>query len=594
MLKEAIYHRPKDNYAYAYSEHILHIRLRTKKGDASQVHVISGDPYDWSNNKWQITRKVMKLERSDSLFDYWIISVEPAFKRLRYAFEIIGDMETLIYTEKGFFKEPPLDDTRYYFCFPFLNKIDVLQVPYWVQNTVWYQIFPERFENGNLTNDPKGTLKWGSEEPTPNNFFGGDLQGIIDRLDHLIDLGINGIYLTPIFKAYSNHKYDTIDYMKLDPQFGDEQTLRKLVNICHANGVRVMLDAVFNHSGYYFPPFQDVLENGENSKYKNWFHIRDFPLSTNSGPNYETFAFTKNMPKLNTEHPEVKAYLLDVAIYWIKEFNIDGWRLDVANEVDHQFWREFRTVVKSIKPDVYILGEIWHDSMPWLQGDQFDAVMNYPFTDNAIQFFAQNQIKASAFANSLNNLLAMYPININEVAFNLLGSHDTTRILTQAEGNIKRLKLLYLFQFTFVGSPCIYYGDEIGMTGGNDPGCRACMIWDEEKQNIDLLHYVKSLIQFRKNNAVLGSKENNGDFHVLQANDTNQTIVYKRSNNKATLIIAINNSSKKTKVDIPELKFGAKEIFLTGANSEYTFKNDETLTSIALNEYGFRIFEPDH
>src|SRR5699024_2094529 len=184
-----------------------------------------------------------------------------------------------------------------------------------------------------------------------------------------------------------------------------------------------------------------------------------------------------------------------------------------------------------IKPDVYILGEIWHDSMPWLQGNQFDAVMNYPFTDNAIQFFAQNQIKASAFANSLNNLLAMYPVNINEVAFNLLGSHDTTPILTHAEANIKRLILLYLFQFTFVGSACIYYGDEIGMTCGNDPGCRACMICDEEKQNIDLLHYVKSLIQFRINIAVLGRNENNVDILLFQAYDSNITIIYKHLNN---------------------------------------------------------------
>src|SRR5699024_10006639 len=160
------------------------------------------------------------------------------------------------------------------------------------------------------------------------------------------------------------------------------------------------------------------------------------------------------------------------------------------------------------------------DSMPWLQGNQFDAVMNYPFTDNAIQFFAQNQIKANAFANSLNNLLAMYPVNINEVAFNLLGSHDTTRILTHAKGNIKRLKLLYLVQCMFIVFPCIYYVYEISMSGGNDQGCRACMIWDEEKQNIDIIHYIKSLIKIRKNNAVLVSKENNGDFHFLQAIDT--------------------------------------------------------------------------
>src|SRR5699024_830321 len=188
------------------------------------------------------------------------------------------------------------------------------------------------------------------------------------------------------------------------------------------------LDAVFNHSGYHFPPFQDVLEKGVDSPYKDWFHIHDFPVEHLPKPNYDTFAFTGNMPKLNTENPDVKAYLLEVARYWVEEFDIDGWRLDVANEVDHAFWRAFRTTVKSVKPDAYILGEIWHDAMPWLEGDEFDAVMNYPFTNSTIQFFSGETMKPSTFRNNINEVLAMYPANVNEVAFNLLDSHDTARI----------------------------------------------------------------------------------------------------------------------------------------------------------------------
>ena len=253
--------------------------------------------------------------------------------------------------------------------------------------------------------------------------------------------------------------------MEIDPQFGDKATFKRLVDVCHQHGIKVMLDAVFNHSGYYFPPFQDVLKNQEHSKYKDWFHIRDFPIITKPRPNYDTFAFTEQMPKLNTENAEVKEYLLNVARYWIEEFDIDGWRLDVANEVDHSFWREFRKTVKSVKPDAYILGEIWHDSMPWLQGDQFDAVMNYPFTQSALDFFAKGTINADVFAQRISHVLHSYPNNVNEVSFNLLGSHDTPRILTIANENKDRLKLLFLFQLTFIGSPCIYYGDEIGMTG---------------------------------------------------------------------------------------------------------------------------------
>ncbi|EGL82787.1 alpha amylase catalytic region [Caldalkalibacillus thermarum TA2.A1] len=234
-----------------------------------------------------------------------------------------------------------------------------------------------------------------------DNFFGGDLQGVIDHIDHLTELGVNAIYFTPIFEAYSNHKYDTIDYLQVDKHFGNNELLKTLVDVCHQNGIRVMLDAVFNHAGYYFPPFQDVLKHQEKSKYKDWFHLREFPIQTEPRPNYDTFAFTPFMPKFNTENPEVKEYLLNVAKYWIEEVGIDGWRLDVANEVDHAFWREFLKVVKQAKPDAYILGEIWHNALPWLQGDQFDAVMNYPVTNAALDFFCKGETDAEQFMSRI-------------------------------------------------------------------------------------------------------------------------------------------------------------------------------------------------
>ena len=590
MLKEAIYHRPKNNYAYAYNEHTLHIRLRTKKDDITGVQLVFGDPYEWSERS--VNRQSMPFERTDGLYDYWIIAVKPDFKRLRYGFELTDDRETLAYTEKGFFDVAPMDDAGYYFCFPYLNHVDVFKAPEWVKNTVWYQIFPERFANGDTRNDPEDTLKWGSSEPTPDNFFGGDLQGVLNHLDHLVELGITGIYFTPVFKAYSNHKYDTIDYMDLDPQFGDKETLKKLVSACHNRGIRVMLDAVFNHSGYYFPPFQDVLKKGTDSKYHEWFHIHDFPVVTEPKANYETFAFTENMPKLDTSHPDVRAYLLKVATYWIEEFDIDGWRLDVANEVDHSFWRAFRTAVKAVKPDAYILGEIWHDAMPWLEGDQFDAVMNYPFTTNAIHFFVKKQMSASNFAHTINEGLAMYPANVNEVAFNLLDSHDTPRIHTLANEHVDRVKLLYLFQMTFVGTPCIYYGDEIGMTGGDDPGCRACMSWDEDKQDRDLFHYIQKLIEFRKSHPVFENNNGTGSFNFLQANDSEGTIVYERSNHERKVIFAINSNAEHTSVNIPQLERGATELFLNGKAGVNIGKNNKNaITPINLEAYDFRMFE---
>ncbi|AZB42317.1 glycoside hydrolase family 13 protein [Bacillus sp. FJAT-42376] len=563
MLKEAIYHRPKNEFAYIYDENTLHIRLRTKKGDAESVRLIHGDPYDWEDGKWLASLTVMEKSGSDSLFDYYFIAVKPPFRRMRYGFEMKSGGETLIYAEKGFFTQAPYEDIANFFCFPFLHAEDRFKAPEWVKDTVWYQIFPERFANGNPELDPEGALPWGSADPTPKNFFGGDFEGVIDHLDYLKDLGISGLYFTPIFKAFSNHKYDTIDYMEIDPQFGDKETFRRLVREAHSKGIRVMLDAVFNHSGYFFEPFQDVLQKGEASIYKDWFHIYEFPVDTKK-PGYDTFAYETTMPKLNTQNPDVKKYLLDVGQYWIKEFDIDGWRLDVANEVDHAFWRDFRKAVKEVKEDVYILGEIWHDSMPWLQGDQFDAVMNYPFTNGALNFYAKDKIRAEEFASVIVNGLHAYPKNVNEAAFNLLGSHDTDRILTLAGESKERVKQLFAFQLSFGGSPCIYYGDEIGMAGGNDPGCRACMIWDEVEQDRELHAFVKKLLELRRTHPLLA---NEGEFKVLHADSGNNTLVYAKENGHQVLVAVVNQSEKKQEISLPaELAGKTAQDLLKGQN----------------------------
>jgi cyclomaltodextrinase / maltogenic alpha-amylase / neopullulanase len=588
LLKEAIYHRPKDNFAYTYDEKTLHIRLRTKKDDIEQVNLIYGDPYEWENGEWQTQTASMSKSGSDKLFDYWFIAITPPYRRLRYGFELKSKDEQLVYTEKGFYKEAPKDDTAYYFCFPFLNKIDVFQAPEWVKDTVWYQIFPERFANGNEKLNPPKTLPWGSQDPTPTSFFGGDFEGIIQHVDYLVELGVTGIYFTPIFKAPSNHKYDTIDYFEIDPQFGDKETFKRLVETCHKHGIKVMLDAVFNHSGYYFEPFQDVLKNGEKSKYKDWFHIREFPLQSEPRPNYDTFAFVPTMPKLNTENPEVKKYLLDVATYWIREFDIDGWRLDVANEVDHQFWREFRQAVKSIKPDLYILGEIWHDSMPWLRGDQFDAVMNYPFTNGALRFFAKNEVKASEFANIITNVLHSYPNNVNEVAFNLLGSHDTPRILTICNNDKDKVKLLFLFQLSFTGTPCIYYGDEIGMTGGQDPGCRKCMVWEEEKQDRDLFNHVKKLISLRKTYSAFG---NRSELKFVEANDETNHLIYTKTYENEMIIFVINNSENDLSLPLP---FNLKGKKLTNLWTDEEFAAEAEVLTAQVPAKGFLIYRVEN
>lgn len=551
MLLEAIYHRARLNWSYAYDRNTLHIRLRTGHNDMEQVSAIIGDKYAWEH-----TARTLPMRRfaSDALFDYWQVEVQPPYRRLRYGFELEKDGERLWMTERGFetnLPEHPLE----FFDFPFLHSADMFEAPAWVKDAVFYQIFPERFANGDPTISPKNVEPWGGE-PTPVNFFGGDLQGVLDHLDHLNRLGVNAIYFTPLFEASTNHKYNTADYLAIDPHFGTNEKLKELVDACHARGIRVILDAVFNHSGLDFPFFKDVMKHGEASRYADWFHVREWPLRIEDGiPTYETFAFEPIMPKLNTEHPEVKAYLLEVARYWVQEIGIDGWRLDVANEVDHRFWREFRETVKAIKPDAYILGEVWHDSIMWLQGDQFDAVMNYPFTNSVLDFAVHGKLDSLGFAGEIGRLFMAYSQSVTEAAFNLLGSHDTPRLLSVCHGDVRRMKLAVLLLLTYPGVPCIYYGDEIGLEGGYDPGCRKCMEWDEERQNRDLLDFYTRTITLRKTHPALRSIH----WRVVHAAEEDASLVIERSDESGherfRLLINAGETSQLLQLPVPEGAF---------------------------------------
>lgn len=581
MLLEAIYHKPKLNWAYSYDNQTIHLRIRTKRDDIKQVHTIYGDKYAWDQTK---QTDVMTLLSQDQYFDYWHIAVTPPFRRLRYAFLLIDQHDSsVVLTEEDFAQTLP-DKPDTFFDFPFINPIDVFEPPSWVKDAVFYQIFPERFANGDPSINPPQIEPWG-QAPTPSNFFGGDLQGVIDHLDYLKDLGITAIYFTPIFEATTNHKYDTEDYFKIDQHFGSNETFKELIKQSHARGIKVMLDAVFNHCGKTFPPFVDALEKGEQSIYKDWFHVRSWPLEViDQVPTYDTFAFEPKMPKLNTENEQVKAYLLDVATYWITEFDIDGWRLDVANEVDHQFWREFRQKVKQLKPDVYILGEIWHDATAWLQGDQFDAVMNYPFTNAVLDFFALETKSSEQFKNQIGKQLANHTEQVTLSAFNLLDSHDTARLLTLAMHNERAMKLAVLFQMTYPGAPCIYYGDEVGMDGGPDPDCRKCMEWNEAKQNTDLLSFYKTVISLRqKYEALRGSSFS---FIPVSTQSPEHVVAYLRKSKTDTFLIIMNAREEATLVELPNLAHAAYDVTWHNASKE-PLKQDNKTLSFELDGYSF-------
>ncbi|NJJ37587.1 alpha-glycosidase [Paenibacillus apii] len=575
MLLEALYHVPRDKWAYAYDKETVHLRLRTKRDDAEAICVMTGDKYAWDRTFEEVP---MKKAASDELFDYWEACVQPKFKRLSYLFRIESGGETVYLSEKGTMNEMPQPPGGN-FEFQYIHEIDLFKVPEWAKDAVFYQIMPERFANGDPSLSPETAEPWGGT-PQRENFFGGDIQGVMDHIDYLADLGVNAIYFTPLFVSPSNHKYDIIDYKKVDPHFGDNAKLKALVDLCHEKGIRVMLDAVFNHCSKEFPPFQDVLKNGKQSKYADWFHINSYPLQVVDGiPSYDTFGFYENMPKFNTANPEVKSYLLDVAEYWIKEIKLDGWRLDVADEIDHHFWHDFRIVVKRANPEAFIVGEVWSDSLPWLLGDQFDSVMNYPFSGTVLDFF-NGEMDSYTFSNKIGSLLMRYPQQTNEVIFNLLCSHDTPRLLNRMGEDKRKLKLTVAFLFTFMGTPCIFYGDEIGLTGEGDPDCRKCMEWDPAKQDQELLDFYKRMISLRKENPAL----RRGQFRILGACNDDPCIIYERVDGETHFTIWMNNSPEPRSLSHAMETEDWKDTF-TGE----PVKPDNGTMHVSLEPFGFRI-----
>ncbi|GEL67503.1 glycoside hydrolase family 13 protein [Marinilactibacillus psychrotolerans] len=562
MNTAALYHRTESEHAYLYEKDHFHIRLRTQAGDVAQVELLSGDPYTIEGDKWYENGKEMRKIASTNLHDYWLIDTHEQTNRMSYGFHVTGrDGIEVFYSDQGVYPydEAFLQEASFYFRIPYIHEIDAFKAPEWVKNTIWYQVFPDRFENGDASIDPEGTLPWGDKEnPSRDDFYGGDLRGLINRLDYLEDLGINGIYLCPIFKASSNHKYDTIDYYEVDPGFGDKETFKELVDKAHERGIKIMLDAVFNHLGWHSPQWQDVLKHQEASKYKDWFYIHSFPVD-NLGDltteeledvgrvNYETFAFTGHMPKLNTENQEVQDYLLAIAKYWIEAFDIDGWRLDVANEVDHFFWKKFFKETTAVKEDIYILGEIWHSSQKWLNGDEFHAVMNYAFNDNIENYFLKKIITPSRMVSGLNAQMMLYRQQTSEVMFNLLDSHDTPRLLTKAKGDKELVKSALAFMFAQKGTPCIFYGTEIGLYGEMDPDCRKCMIWEEELQDQEMLDFTRNLIAFRKHYQKILTY---GEVKWHDVRDDEQLIGFKRTLGNESLIFYFNQDKDDAFLDM--------------------------------------------
>jgi glycosidase len=473
------------------------------------VSALFGDPYDYDRTGdaplWRYGEAPMGLQYAGGDTLVWRVELErPRWNRLMYSFLVKTAGGDRYYSPRGFLPPEPRFPHDYYdhFFYPFIHEADAPGCPSWAAETVWYQVFPERFCRGDPSFSPPGTASWETGDPARRNFFGGDLRGLRGKLPYLRDLGINGLYLTPVFEAPSNHKYDIEDYYAVDRHFGNLEDLRGLVAEAHSLGIRVMLDAVFNHAGKTHPFWRDLLEKQEASAYRDYFHIHGFPVKEHYRDyremNFDSFAFAASMPKWNTENPEAREYLIGAALYWIRECDIDAWRLDVANEVSFDFWKEFSRRVHGAKKDFYLLGEVWYDAGRWVNPGYFDAVMNYPLGFAVGSYFLERTMGPREFTESLFAALSRYSDLHTALAFNLLDSHDTARALTRAGGDKQALRSAFTMLFLLPGSPCVYYGTEAGMEGGGDPQNRRPMLWDEKRRDRELFAFFQKLAALRR------------------------------------------------------------------------------------------------
>lgn len=541
MEYSAIFHDMDKRFCYAIDKDLFVIRVQVKKDDMKEVILHYEDKYIPMERKDTRMTLPMKKVATSQFHDYYEAQLQMHLICLRYFFEFT-DMqgEKVYYGNYEFDKECITNRDRMFDCPQNLREEEMFEVPQWAANKVVYQIFPSRF----ATTQPVDKKLWYKAPITPMDDLHGNLRGIIEHLDYIKDLGIDVVYLTPIFKSNSCHKYDTIDYYQVDPSFGTTEDLKELVQKSHERGMKVVLDAVYNHSGREFFAFQDILEKGEKSKYLDWYFIDELPPRGEWGeiPNFKCFGYYGGMPKLNLKNPEVEKYITDVACYWIKECDIDGWRLDVGDEISHFFWKNFRKAIKAVKKDMLIIGEILHYAGDFLEGDEWDTVMNYPFYLNLIDLLADEKINVSQFVQNLGYLKGRLNKKCYPLMWNLIDSHDTARFLHLCHDNKKKQHLAAAFQLLLPGMPMVYYGDEYAMPGANDPDCRRGMYWDEEYQDKEMYNWYKKLMQIRKAHACIVE----GEMIETITNDDDDTIVMIRKNGEETIAMLFNcgNSAK--------------------------------------------------
>jgi glycosidase len=560
MDNHYIEHRATREYLYPDSRRSLALRVFTSP-EITAVSVVY-----FKRNTSETKKQKMQFTYQNRDKKLWTIHLQcnETVHYIKYFFELTdGQGNSFFSNELGQSEKEPQTG---YFEFLSVGTTDSIHCPDWAKGIVFYQIFPDSFASF----QPSRKHNHKSWNSLPDqNYYGGTLQGIFKKIPYLKDLGVECIYLNPIFNAEFNHKYATIDYFNIDPDFGTNQDLIELVKGLHENGIRIILDGVFNHTSTHFFAFEDIILHERSSRYVDWYYIESYPV--NQEPlTYECVGDYCHMPKLNTGNPRVQEYILSVMEYWIQVARIDGWRLDVADEVEPSCWHYIRRQLKGKYPDCLLIGECWSDAYRIVgDGSSLDTTMNYLFRNALIHFFADDG-KPSEFSHEISSMLMRYSDEVNSANYNLLGSHDTERFLTLCRGDKRKLKLATAFQMTFLGSPAIYYGDELGMEGGNDPGCRASMVWDA--MDTDLHTYYKELIQFRQNTDILKT----GSYMEVSFSDKDSTYIFMRSNANGCILVAFNNGyeRKTVKNDLIEDYFGISSLEIEGKSFKIFSKEE--------------------
>jgi cyclomaltodextrinase len=596
------------------STELLRISIRAQAGDVAIASVLIQSPKGWSETLLARIETQMGLDR----FGAVVSSPVSAGMPLRYLFKLAKPGATVYVAGGRAFSDQRTAEASAYQSI----MRPAFETPDWAKHAIWYQIFPERFRNGDPSNDPPNTQKWTSKwfdkHPGETGQFykdvwarryGGDIQGIRQELPYLRSLGINAIYLNPIFQAVDLHKYDTTDYRHVDEHFGVKGDIEQLqgetddpatwkwtasdkvfldfLADAHRQGFKVIIDGVFNHVGVKFWAFQDVIKNGKNSKYADWFDITDWTPSENAPFHYHAWdkdngalPALKKDPKLGIAHGP-REHIMAITRRWLApdgdpSRGVDGFRLDAPEGIAHPFWAEWRQLVKSIKPDAYISGEIWSWAQSYLQGDQYDAVMNYQFAIASQQFFVNQKtaISCQQLSNRADQLIFNYPFQVALVNQNLFDSHDTDRVASMfvnpdlpydgadriqdngphynpAKPNAQqRQRMLQevAWQMTFVGAPMIYYGDEAGMWSPDDPSDRQPMIWkdlqpyDDPQVTFDQgkFDWYQRLIAIRSSLPALQT----GFFRVIRADDARGIFVFARELGNQHVYVALNHSQR--------------------------------------------------